>query len=158
MVGTPANTVTRSRCSTSRALPGSKRGMRVSVAPASTAVFRAHVWPNAWNRGRDPRMTSSGPSSSSDRVDTAALELRLAWVSSAPLGFPVVPEVYRITAVSESPRSTTSVNASAAPRTSAKSLGCTSTSSAPASSAPARAASSKSYQAMRILAPESDRW
>ena len=37
-------------------------------------------------------------------IEVATLLLRLAWVSSAPFGWPVVPEVYRITAVSSAVR------------------------------------------------------
>ena len=100
-------TVTLSRCRTSSALVGSNRGIMVSVAPQATAVFSPQVWPNEWNSGSPPKMTSSGPPSNKE-IDTATLDARLLWVSSAPLGFPVVPEVYSRTAVSSGSRSITS--------------------------------------------------
>ena len=50
------------------------------------------VMPKAWKRGR---VTSAVVSQSSDTIPDAAMALdtRLAWVSSAPLGRPVVPDV-----------------------------------------------------------------
>ena len=58
-----------------------------------TDAFMPQVRPNTWNSGRQPMITSSGPRSSSVVAVTSALLVRLAWVSSAPLGWPVVPDV-----------------------------------------------------------------
>ena len=84
--------MTLSRCRTSRAFVGSNRGMRVRFAPTEMAAFIPTVWPNEWNSGRPPKTTSSGPTSTRP-TEISALRLMLAWVSSAPLGVPVVPEV-----------------------------------------------------------------
>lgn len=93
IVGTPRKTVTRSRCRIRSAAAGSNRGSRVRVAPATTAALRAQVCPKAWNSGRPPNRTSSGPIRISVSTVVTALVDRLRWVSSAPFGVPVVPEV-----------------------------------------------------------------
>src|SRR4030095_13141073 len=98
IVGTPSKTVTRSRWITSSALPGSKRASSVRLAPAPTAALSPQVWPKEWNSGRQPITTSPGSRRSRVVAVTAALRARLAWVSSAPLGRPVVAEGDRITA------------------------------------------------------------
>ena len=93
MVGTPSKTVTPSRSITFSAVAGSNRGISVRHAPDTTAALSPQVCPKLWNSGRQPITTSSGPISISVVVDTVALRCMLAWVSSAPLGVPVVPEV-----------------------------------------------------------------
>ncbi len=93
MVGTPSKTVTWSRPTTSRAFSASNRGMSVRQAPVSTAALSPQVSPKQWKRGRQPITTSSSVSSTRVSALTAALLIMLAWVSSAPLGWPVVPEV-----------------------------------------------------------------
>jgi hypothetical protein len=75
------------------AVTASNLGIRVRPAPATTAVLRLQVWPKAWNSGRQPITTSSGPRSSSEPAVTSAFLATLAWVSSAPFGVPVVPDV-----------------------------------------------------------------
>ncbi len=92
IVGTPSITVTLSRWSTSRALVGSKRGISVIVPPAAMVEFIPTVWPNEWNSGRPPKTTSSGVKSIM-LTQISALRAMFAWVSSAPLGRPVVPDV-----------------------------------------------------------------
>ncbi len=92
IVGTPSMTVQRSRWSTSSALVGSKRGSRVIVPPARTVAFIPTVWPNEWNSGSPPKTTSSGV----NRImltHSWALLAMFAWLSSAPFGLPVVPDV-----------------------------------------------------------------
>ena len=92
IVGTPWKTVTRSRWMISSALSGSKRGSIVTFAPLHTAAFIVQVWPKEWNSGSAPSSTSF--SSNSAKPSTLAqLRFRFAWVSSAPLGCPVVPLV-----------------------------------------------------------------
>ena len=93
MVGTPSNTVTPSLAMMSSAPEGSKRDIRVTVDPAWMAALRQQVWPKAWKNGRHPRITSAVSSPSRVVAMTWALRLRLKWVSSAPFGWPVVPEV-----------------------------------------------------------------
>ena len=51
------------------------------------------VWPKEWKRGSEPRTTSPSRTSVIVSPEISALRLRLRWVSSAPLGLPVVPEV-----------------------------------------------------------------
>ena len=51
------------------------------------------VWPKEWKSGRAPRTTSPALTSEVVREAMSALRERLKWVSSAPFGLPVVPEV-----------------------------------------------------------------
>ena len=60
IVGTPSNTVTRSRSIVASATSGPKRGISVSDAPALIAAFSPQVWPKAWNSGSAPKITSLG--------------------------------------------------------------------------------------------------
>ena len=85
--------MTPSRSTISSALSPSKRGIMVTQAPAVTAAFIVQVWPKVWNRGSAPSSTSSGEKS--PRVLTTVRQFfsRFSWVSSAPFGWPVVPEV-----------------------------------------------------------------
>ena len=92
IVGTPSKMVTLSRASIVNASEGSNRGSRVRQAPVRTAVFSPQVWPKEWNKGRAPNMTSCSSTWSRLRV-TSTFSARLKWVSSAPLGVPVVPDV-----------------------------------------------------------------
>ena len=92
IVGTPSNTVTRSRAMISSARPASKRGRRVNRPPTAIVAFSAHVWPKAWKSGSAPSATivSSKPNSA---TEASTLCVRLPCVSSAPFGVPVVPDV-----------------------------------------------------------------
>ena len=93
IVGTPCMIVTCSFSMTSIAAAGSKRGMRASEAPAMVAALRPTTRPKTWNSGRQPMMTSSGVICWMTSAERSALRWMLRWVSSAPLGRPVVPEV-----------------------------------------------------------------
>ena len=135
---------------------GSKRGSSVSVAPTPIAVLSPQVRPKTWNSGRPPKTTSSGKIPN-NLPDSSAFFVNPACVSSAPFGVPVVPDVYRITAVSSSSRSTTSAAGPAEPRSSLKVAGSTSTHSAPAAAAPSSAASANPCHASSTFAPESSR-
>jgi len=157
IVGTPWKTVTWSRWITSNAVAGSNRGTRVRQAPLPTAAFSPQVWPKEWNSGRQPMTTSSGPRSNRVVADTAALRRRLAWVSSAPLGLPVVPEVYSSTAVSWSARLATAVSGAGSPSSRSKAAGATETKPTPAASAPLPASAAVASHANSSLAPESSR-
>jgi hypothetical protein len=75
------------------ALSGSKRGSSVTVAPTLTALFIVQVWPKEWNSGRAPRRTSSSLISPSFSDTPFEFLDRFEWVSSAPFGLPVVPDV-----------------------------------------------------------------
>jgi hypothetical protein len=93
IVGTPSKIVTLSRSMTDSALAPSNLGIRVRVEPRSTVVFRPQVRPKTWNSGRQPMTTSSVELSSRVSAVVRALPARLACVSSAPFGCPVVPDV-----------------------------------------------------------------
>jgi hypothetical protein len=57
-------------------------------------AFWMQVWPKEWKRGRVARATSpSGGVGMSFGTTTAQFSKRFEWLSSAPLGLPVVPEV-----------------------------------------------------------------
>ena len=62
-------------------------------APTISEAFMLTVWPKEWNSGRPPKTTSPAAISEVVREETSALRWRFAWVSSAPFGLPVVPEV-----------------------------------------------------------------
>ncbi len=105
MVGTPTQQVMRSSAIVCRTAAGSNRGMRTRVWPPATPAFICAVCPVEWNTGSVIRfrvVPASAPSSRGAIMsrDTMALVTMLKCVSSAPLGCPVVPEVYRMTAVS----------------------------------------------------------
>ncbi|SLH23602.1 Uncharacterised protein [Mycobacteroides abscessus subsp. abscessus] len=51
--------------------------------------------PAMWNSGEVQKPTDSGVISMA-RIQVSAWAFMLAWVSTAPLGLPVVPEVYMI--------------------------------------------------------------
>ena len=93
MVGTPSKTVTRWPATIRSACSASNRGSRVRHAPAATATLSATVCPNTWNSGSPPKITSSGRAWTMSVRVTSVLLMRLPWVSSAPFGWPVVPEV-----------------------------------------------------------------
>jgi hypothetical protein len=93
MVGTPAKSVTPSRCMISKASCGVKRGSSVKEAPAARKAFWMQVCPKEWKRGSVASATSSGVAGTSFGTTTAQLMNRFEWLSSAPLGLPVVPEV-----------------------------------------------------------------
>src|SRR4029077_7087336 len=100
MAGGPSKTVTRSAATIFHALLASKLGSSASVAPDEIAGPRPYAIPNAWNNGKQLSTTSSGPMLSRLRAMTAWLLTRVVWVSWAPLGTPVVRDVYRMTALS----------------------------------------------------------
>ena len=93
IVGTPRKIVTRSRATTSSACCGSNFGSSVRQEPPATEAFSAQVWPKEWNSGSPPNSTSSAVLRNSVSTQASVLERRLAKLSSAPLGRPVVPEV-----------------------------------------------------------------
>ena len=77
----------------SAASPGEKRGSRVKVPPQARLAFWMQVCPKEWKSGSVASATSSPPKGSSLGTTTAQFTKRFAWLSSAPLGLPVVPEV-----------------------------------------------------------------
>ena len=104
-------------------------------------MLSPQVSPKTWNSGSAPITTSSGPIWIRVRAVTSALPASPAWVSSAPLGLPVVPEVCRITAVSPPARATGMGCAGRSAISRARSSSSTSHNRAATASAAARAAS-----------------
>ncbi len=92
MVGTPAKNVTRSDSISASARAASNRGSSTTVAAVANPAFICTVWPKEWNSGRAARWTSCGCTPNS-RFASSAFCTMLLWVSSAPLGLPVVPLV-----------------------------------------------------------------
>jgi len=92
MVGTPEKIVHRYRAMASSTASGSNRGMSTSVPPNRTAVFRTLDRPNTWNIGSTATLMSSSRNSNSS-PPTVQFMYSSKWVSSAPLGLPVVPLV-----------------------------------------------------------------
>jgi hypothetical protein len=92
------NTVQPCSVISSSALAASKRSVSTIVAPARKQVSIPQIWPKVWNSGRQPNSTSSGRKSKGESIPTVTFMVTLSWVSIAPFGRPVVPEVYRITA------------------------------------------------------------
>ena len=147
-----------SRSMISSAFSGSNRGIIEIIAWACTAPLSVHVWPKLWNSGSAPSSLSSLVISPRWSAATVQFLYMFEWVSSAPLGCPVVPDVYRITAVSSGSRSSSTwAGSSTSPSSSSNSPGLTRMHSTPASSAPLVAGSSKSPQATSSLAPGSSR-
>ena len=92
MVGTPMNTVTRSRCMSCRTARGSNLGTSVMVPPSRTQVFMIDDSANTWNSGSATTATSSSANSNS-RPGMSAFMYSPMCDSTAPFGVPVVPEV-----------------------------------------------------------------
>ncbi len=93
MVGTPWKASTPSRSIRSMAAGPVNRLSSTSVAPIRKVPFIATVWPKLWNSGRQPSTTSVLRASLASKTFTVAFMTRLRWVSTAPLGTPVVPLV-----------------------------------------------------------------
>ena len=84
--------VARSRWIAFRTAAGSNRGISDIVQPNRTQTFRMLDRPNTWNSGSTVMTMSSG-CTSNRRPGMSAFMYSCMWVSSAPLGRPVVPEV-----------------------------------------------------------------
>ncbi|GAP54855.1 hypothetical protein AHiyo6_14200 [Arthrobacter sp. Hiyo6] len=104
IVGTPMNTLTRCCTNNSRAAAPVNRGSITMVAPARRPVFNTTVCPKVWNNGSPPKSTSPRWKSKVLVRRTLVCSTRAKCVPSAPLGLPVVPEVYRMVAVSSGRR------------------------------------------------------
>ena len=83
-----------SSCISCRAAPASNLGSITTVLPVAALAFCTTVWPKEWNSGSTQR-NLSGFSGSTSKIDSPsrALSRMLRCRSSAPLGWPVVPEV-----------------------------------------------------------------
>jgi len=85
---------------------GSNLGCSTSVAPTRNAVFIPTFWPKTWNRGSTPMTTSVVSNGLLSNALLSTFIVMLRWLSSAPLGRPVVPLVKKITAMSSGARDT----------------------------------------------------
>ena len=92
MVGTPEKIVHRCRSIASSTGPASNRGTSTSVPPNRTAVLSTLDRPKTWNSGSTARPMSSSSKPNSSPA-TVQFMYSWKWVSSAPLGWPVVPLV-----------------------------------------------------------------
>ncbi len=77
----------------SSALPGSKRGSSVSVAAAGDRGVQPAGLPEGVEQRQRPEHDGVGAEVEQAARDLARCGARLSWVSSAPFGVPVVPEV-----------------------------------------------------------------
>ena len=92
MVGTPEKIVHPYRAMASSTASGSNRGMSTSVPPNRTHTLSTLDRPNTWNIGSTATPTSSSRKPNSPPA-TVQFMYSWKWVSSAPLGLPVVPLV-----------------------------------------------------------------
>ncbi len=92
MLGTPRKTVAPCRAIAWVTSLGSKRATGTRAKPCSKGVSIPTVAAKAWNMGNTTSTRSSWVKLSASAT-LAVLASRLAWVSIAPLGRPVVPEV-----------------------------------------------------------------
>jgi len=92
IVGTPRKTWTFSRANRSRAAFASNRSTRATDAPAASVMFSAADMPKTCASGAPPNTTSSCVTASSLPSVVATMRSPV-WVSSAPFGPPVVPDV-----------------------------------------------------------------
>ncbi len=104
--GTRKIPVTFSAASTSSRCPGSNppSGWMTVGVPTSIGVSMLPI-PAIWNSGTPTKLTSRESTPLVYRAINVSAA-RLAWVSTAPLGRPVVPEVYMISAGDSSETST----------------------------------------------------
>jgi hypothetical protein len=94
MAGTRNCTVARCVAMASRKAGGSKDGTITLVAPTYTKGRLCTPSPPMWKRGAAVTVTSPWWTPRPWVSPLRALATALAWVSTAPLGRPVVPEVY----------------------------------------------------------------
>ena len=97
IVGTPPMTVPRYLSVSSSARPGSKRAMTTWVPSVWTSPRVISPHPATWKYGIGLTRTSPARRPMASAASRALL-VRPRWVSTAALGRPVVPEVYRICA------------------------------------------------------------
>ena len=100
-VGTPGSMVGRRRAMVRITEVSSNRGSMIISCPPSTAASRTVVIAKTWKNGSTASTRSCpGFTSLNQRRICTVFAYRLAWVSIAPFGVPVVPPVYCSTAMS----------------------------------------------------------
>ena len=90
MVGTPKNMVLPGAAP--RTADSSKRSNTTADAPAASVPNRPAHSPCTWKRGRHRTRRSAGPHAHAESTDEIPARSE-ACVWTAPLGFPVVPDV-----------------------------------------------------------------
>ena len=104
MVGTPKKTSMPASSSSSRAPSAVNLGSSISSAPTRSPVLSTQVWPKVWKSGSPPKSLSPRRKSMVFSSVVWVCSIKARCVPSAPLGLPVVPEVYRIVARSSGRR------------------------------------------------------
>ena len=94
IVGTPKKRVAFQRSIARATTTGLKRSMSSRVDPAYRGTFMTPASPPAWNSGRADTTVSSPSAIWNHVANWMVLATRLACVSMAPFGVPVVPPVY----------------------------------------------------------------
>ena len=74
-------------------MAGSSFGTTTTVAPAASGTASVTTAPSTWKNGARASTVSRGPTRVTARIWRTAVT-RLAWLSSTPLGRPVVPAEY----------------------------------------------------------------
>ncbi len=92
MVGTPKKSVGSPASSSEAVSAASNRRRRSTVAPAARAQWSPTTRPWVWKRGRVSSNASAGSQAQAARRPVTVAST-LSWLISAPLLFPVVPEV-----------------------------------------------------------------
>ena len=92
MVGTPKNIDAPGDRAASATAVGSKAGSRRADAPANSVPYTPTHRPWAWKTGRQWTSRSSGVQRQAILTASVAAN-RFRWLSTAPLGAPVVPDV-----------------------------------------------------------------
>ncbi len=100
IAGTPYSAVARSSCTADIAATASKEAAgRIIAAPDAAAAIVPITQPKQWYSGTGMQIRSSPVSCSRSAMKRPLLTI-LRWLSSTPLGEPVVPDVYWILAMS----------------------------------------------------------
>ena len=94
IVGTPKKRVALQRSIARATTTGLKRCMSSRVAPANRGTFITPASPPAWNSGSADTTVSSPSAIWNHVANWIVFATRLACVSMAPFGVPVVPPVY----------------------------------------------------------------
>ena len=112
IAGTPNIVVTLLAAMSASARPGSNVRCSTTSAPFWKATSVVTLSPPIWKTGAAVSVTSSARQSSVC-MQLALFHQMLPWVSIAPLGLPVVPDVYMMSATSSSRTRTGSVSGGA---------------------------------------------
>ncbi len=93
IVATPGKTVARCRAIARSVSSGAKRSCSTTVTPASSGASSAPFRPKEWASGSTASTRSSGPRPMTGPAHDSLATASAAWESTAPFGWPVLPEV-----------------------------------------------------------------